>query len=139
MKDLNSILLAAKNKKMFHDNSELNELINSLLHIDNTLCLDWDRGAGEEWIRLFRRDSGMICMLHSKIGIAFVRFQETDGLLMKELEHLYLVEVDDYSSNEWKIDLTMLLKFIPEISWNVSQYSVDTEKMSLYDLYFATV
>lgn len=138
MKKLNSILISARNKKIFN-NDEIEELINGILKFDETICLDWDKEAGEEWIRLFRKENGMLCMLHRKIGIAFVRLFESDVIIKQMLSTIYVVDVEDYNLEEWQIDLKMLREFTPEISWNVSPHAVNTENMSLNDLYFATV
>ena len=138
MKELNSILISARNKKIFN-NDEIEELINSILQFDKTICLDWDKEAGEEWVRLFRQENGIMCMLHRKIGIAFVRLLESDIIIKQMLSKIYVVDVEDYNLEEWQIDLKMLREYTPEISWNVSPYAVNTENMSLNDLYFATV
>ena len=139
MKELNSIFISAKNKKVFCNDNEIDAIINAILQSDKTIYLDWDKGAGEEWARLFRKESGMICMLHRRIGVAFIRLLESDTIIKKVLSTIYAVEVEDYNLEEWRIDLYSLRESIPEISWNVSPYAVDTENMSLNDLYFATV
>jgi hypothetical protein len=139
MKDLNSIFINAKNKKTFHNYDEIDELIKDILQSDKTICIDCDKGAGEEWVRLFRQGTGIMCMLHRKIGIAFVRLLESDITIKKVLNTIYVVEVEDYNLEEWRIDLNILHECTPEITWNVSPYAVDTENMSLNDLYFATV
>ena len=45
--------------------------------------------AGEDWVRLFRQGSGLVCMFHRKIGVAFARLSEADIFLKKELSRLY--------------------------------------------------
>ena len=61
--------------------------------------------AGEDWVRLFRQGSGLVCMFHRKIGVAFARLSEADIFLKKELSRLYVVEVGDYNLEEWSVDL----------------------------------
>ncbi|MCQ2534746.1 MAG: hypothetical protein MJ172_09295 [Clostridia bacterium] len=78
-------------------------------------------------------------MIHRKIAIGFVRLLKSDITIKKMLNTIYVVEVEDYNLEEWRIDLNMLRESVPEITWNVSTYAVDIENMSLNDLYFATV
>lgn len=139
MKDLNDIFIKAKAKKIFKDDGEIEKIIRNILQVDSMICLDWDKGVGEDWIRFYREQSGVICMLHKKIGIAFVKTEEGNEKVINEINELYVVEIENYNLEEWCIDLDLLRERTPEMSWNVSPYSVDVENMSLNDLYFATV
>ena len=58
---------------------------------------------------------------------------------LKVLNSLTLVDVLNYSTEEWYVDLAVLNDKTPEISWNVSPHRINTENMSLNDLYFAIV
>ena len=49
------------------------------------------------------------------------------------------VNVLNYSIEELYVDLAVLNDKTPEISWNVSPHIINTENMSLNDLYFALV
>ena len=113
MKDLNSIFIDAKKKKTFRDDFEMENLINIILQSNNNIYLDWDKDTGENWIRLFQHT--------------------------KELRSIYVVETEDYDLEEWYIDLNILRECNPEIDWHASSNAVDVGKMSLNDLYFATI
>ena len=139
MKDLNEVFIEAKAKKLFKDDAEIEKIISNLLQADSMICLDWDKGAGEDWTRFYSQRNGVICMFHKKIGIAFVRKEEANEKVINELNELYVVEIENLNLEEWCIDLEVLKERTPEISWNVSPYAVDVESMSLNDLYFATV
>lgn len=52
---------------------------------------------------------------------------------------LALVDVLNYSIEEWYVDLAVLNYKTPEISWNVSPHIINAENMSINDLYFAIV
>lgn len=139
MKELSCILTNAKKMRIFRDDSEIDKIVNALLQSGKTVRLDWDKEAGEDWIRFFRQESGIICMIHRRIGIAFVRLSNSDTLLKRYLEGIYIVEVNDFSLDEWCIDLALLHECIPEIHWNASPHAVNTDRMSINDLYYATV
>ena len=139
MKDLNELFIKAKAHKTFNTEEEIDEVINCILQNDNTICLDWDKGAGEDWIRFYRQQSGVICMLHKRIGIAFVRTKELNEKIQDELSKLYLVNVDSYNLEEWCIDTELLENATPEVTWHASPNAVDVENISLNDLYYATV
>ena len=139
MKDLNSIFIDAKKKKTFRDDFEMENLINIILQSNNNIYLDWDKDTGENWIRLFQHSNVIICMLHRIIGVTFVRLSETYDLMKEELRSIYVVETEDYDLEEWYIDLNILRECNPEIDWHASSNAVDVGKMSLNDLYFATI
>jgi hypothetical protein len=52
---------------------------------------------------------------------------------------LALVDVLNYSIEEWYVDLAVLNYKTPEVSWNVSPHIINAENMSINDLYFAIV
>ena len=54
MKDLNDIFIKAKAKKIFKDDGEIEKIIRNILQVDSMICLDWDKGTGEDWIRFYR-------------------------------------------------------------------------------------
>ncbi|MCR5836092.1 MAG: hypothetical protein K6G88_06285 [Lachnospiraceae bacterium] len=139
MNSLNEVFVKAKERKVYKDLQEVKELLGGVLQIDQELKLDWDTGAGEEWARIINKNVGIICMLNTKIGIAFVRKKDCNNEVLKIISDLLLIDVKDYSTEEWNIDLDLLKCQTPEISWNVSLNAVDTEKLSLNDLYYATV
>lgn len=139
MRELSCIFTNAKETRIFRDDSEIAEIINAILHSDKTVHLDWDKEAGEDWIRFYRQESGLICMIHRRIGIAFVRLSNSGTLLTRCLRDIYIVEVESFSLDEWCIDLSYLYEYISEIHWNASPYAINTDRMSLSDLYYATV
>ena len=55
------------------------------------------------------------------------------------LNSLTLVDVLNYSTKEWYVDLAVLNDKTSEISWNVSPHIINAENMSINDLYFAIV
>ena len=46
---------------------------------------------------------------------------------------------DDYSSENWFIDVVDFKQKIPELYWHASEDAVNRNSFSLQDLYFATV
>lgn len=139
MQNLNIIFIKAKEKKYYNDILEFRSIIEQLIQANKNIVLDWDDGAGEEWARLIQKEVGVICMIHTKIGVAFVRHKYLNREAMGILNSLVVEEVLDYNSEDWYIDLSELKDKTPEVSWNVSPHVIDTESMSLNDLYFATV
>lgn len=139
MKDLGELLFRAKDKKIYKDIFEFKELINKIKEIDNGLELDWDTGAGEDWVQFVKKGVAIVCMLHTKIGIAFIRRDLIDSKTLELLQPLFVVYFYDYESEEWCIDLNLLKEKVPEIEWLVTKDAVNDKRMSLLDLYFATV
>lgn len=139
MKNLNIILIKAKEKKYYSNLLEFRSIVEQIIQADKNIVLDWDDGAGEEWARFIQKEVGVICMIHTKIGVAFVRQKYLNIEAMAILNSLVVEDVLDYNSEEWYIDLSELKDKTPEVNWNVSPHVIDTEMMSLNDLYFATV
>lgn len=78
-------------------------------------------------------------MVHTKIGIAFIR-KNYAGVPLKELMNdLWCEEVENYSAEEWKIDLTTVRHQLAEIMWHSSNDVVNSNQFSLNDFYFTTV
>ncbi len=138
MKDITSILLQVKQKFVFKDNKDFTQFIYEIIKKTH-LQLDWDTGAGEEWARLIADNFGVVCMVHTKIGIAFIRKNHDDVSLSELMDCLWCEEVENYSIEEWKIDLTVIHNQISEIIWHSTAETVNPNQFSLNDFYFATV
>ena len=139
MRSINEVFIKAREKKVYKNIIDFRNTIETVGHSDPNIIIDWDNGAGEEWARLIKSDIGIVCMMNTKIGIAFARKQNLNKETIQVLESLFIVEVVNFSSDEWFIDLDILREKTPEIDWNARVDAVNIEKMSLSDLYFATV
>lgn len=137
MRELSTILIKAKEKKVYQTLIEFCEVLSTIMKSDPEFDLDWDDGVIEEWARITKKQEGIVCMLNIKIGVAFIRKHELNSKTLIALDSLFLVDVLDYSSEIWCIDLDLLEKRIPEI--DLDPDVIDITKMSLDDLYFATV
>lgn len=139
MRDMLEVLRRAKHKKTFADQEEFEEALAQIQAADKTLKIDWDDGAGEEWARFSDQTDGTVCMINSKIRVAFVRSKYR----LPNIQHLLcdyeVVLTEDFCSDEWTIDLDKLKHEIPEIYWHTSEDAVNINHFSLDDLYFATV
>ncbi|MCI8669717.1 MAG: hypothetical protein HFI34_09385 [Lachnospiraceae bacterium] len=138
MENMMEVLKRAKDKKVFVNN-EFEELLMKILLADSNLKLDWDDGAGEEWARFSNRKEGIVCMINAKIGVAFIRKNYEFSNIKKILDMLEIVFTEDYSSDNWFIDLANLRQTIPELYWHASERAVNINNFSLDDLYFATI
>ncbi len=141
MRELSKIFVKAKEKKVYKNLAEFREVLNAVMESDVNLELDWDDGVVEEWARIIKQQVGIVCMLNIKIGVAFIRRYGLNSQTLTVLDSLFLVDVLDYSSEIWCIDLDFLEERIPEIVWGVDPDPdvIDVAKFSLDDLYFATV
>lgn len=138
MENLLDVLNRAKRKKVF-EYDEFEKLLNKIQISDSNLKLDWDDGAGEEWARFFSQNEGLVCMMNSRIGIAFIRKNYKFADMKKNLNMIEIVYVDDYSSDDWFVDLFEIKQLIPELYWHASEGAVNPKCFSLDDLYFATI
>lgn len=139
MKGMIEVLKNAKRKKVFIDEKEFEELVMRIMLKDNTLKLDWDDGAGEEWARLSNETHGIVCMMNVRIGIVFIRKTYDYAKIKDEIEMLEIVFVDSYCVDDWYINLENLRLSIPEIYWHTSGDAVNVDAFSLDDFYFATI
>lgn len=137
MRELSQLLIKAKKMKKYEDILEFENLIRKIEELKE-YELDWDTGAGEDWARFLNNNYEIVLMLHTKIGIVFLR-EDVSPNIYTILKELMIVEVHDYGSDEWCIDLSNITRDLPEINWLASKETVNPEKMSLQDLYFATV
>lgn len=138
MKDIIEIFKKARNKKIFLNN-EFQELLMKIQSADDSLELEWDSGAGEEWARFFSEEKGTVCMINARIGVAFIRKGYNSRKIKRVIDALEVVPVENYSVEEWRVDLDKLQQTVPEIFWHASQEAVDVNQFSLDDLYYASV
>lgn len=135
MRELGQLLLCAKK---YADISEFKNLIRKIVELKE-YKLDWDDEAGEEWARFFNDNCGIVLMLNKKIGIVFLKKGCVSSNTYKILKEQMIVEVDSFDSDDWCINITKIKRDLPEINWLASDQAVNTKKMSLKDLYYATV
>lgn len=139
MQDLSKILMEAKKKKVYENIDEFKDVLDEIMSSEINVVLDWDIDAGEEWARFIDRRKGVVGMLNTKIGIVFICNNFLKSLTLKKLDSLFLVKVSNYSSEEWYVDLSLLEREISEISWEGCFDQMDVTRLSLDDLYFATI
>lgn len=137
MKDILDVFKRAKEKKVFSGKQEFRNLIEQIQAADTSLQLDWDDACGEEWARFGNSINGQVCMISTNIGVAFIREGYNFEMLKETCSDLEVVFTENYSIEQWYIDLERLKKEVPEIHWYAG--SVDTNCFSLDDLYFATI
>lgn len=139
MKDMLETLKQAKQNKIFTNQKEFKDVLTQIQLADIELRLDWDDGAGEEWARFSNLTDGIVCMVNARLGLAFIkkkyRFQNIEHIL----KNFEIVFIENYSSNDWSIDVNKLKTEISEIYWHASEDAVNTKCFSLDDFYFATV
>lgn len=139
MRELSAIFIKAKKTRVYKDITEFEDFLMKIMKSDSNLELDWDDGAGEEWAMIIKPKVGIVCMLNTRIGIGFIRRMELSSNTLIVLDSLFLMDVLDYTSEIWCMDLEKLGKQIPEISCEGCSDVIDVTKMSLLDLYFVSV
>lgn len=139
MRELSAMFIKAKKKRVYKDMTEFEDLLKKIIKSDSNLELDWDDGAGEEWAMIIKTNVGIVCMLNIRIGIGFIRKMELSSKTLIILNPLFLVDVLDYTSEIWCMDLEKIEKQIPEICCEGCTDVIDVTKMSLHDLYFVSV
>lgn len=139
MKDMLEVLKRAKMKKIYPNHNAFKNLLTQIEAASNSLILDWDDGAGEEWAKLYSSKEGCVCMISAQIGVAFIRKSYRNKAVLGVLNSVLTIFTEDYSSVEWSIDLEALKTEVPEIYWHSSENAVHSSSFSLDDLYFATI
>lgn len=135
MRNLIEVLEKAKKRPLFTI-PKIKGLIDLMMTQEKELTLDWDDGAGEDWIRLGNKYYGVAYIIHKIVPINFIRrsyfkdiqFDFCDGVL-----------VDNYGVEEWCVDLERLKRSTPEMSWYYSPEEINFNEFSLEDLYFTSV
>jgi len=139
MYDLLNVLLEAKKKLIFKTTGSFTNVLKEIEQSDNSLILDWDKGAGEEWARFIHCEIGKVYMLNSRIGIIFVCKAYFDSIPQTLYAQYSVYLVDNFIKKEWYISLNALKEEIPEIVWHTSEDIINSGRFSLDDLYFATI
>jgi hypothetical protein len=135
MKNMLIELLRAREKKIYCDNEFENTLL-ELKKINAKNQIKWDVRAGEEWA--FLNNPNLSIMLNRRIGICFIRGSITD-IYLEKLNMCNCVYVNDFSTQEWFINLDSLKNNVPEIIWPISNDGVNPKGFSLDEFYFETV
>lgn len=139
MNDMIKVLEKAREFPLFGGNEEIKNLIAAICAKDSSLIVDWDDDAGEEWVRLCSKVHGKVFMMHTQLRIVFIRKSYDFDLISDALEQIAVIFTDNYSADEWYIDLFELKNNFPEISWHACEEAVNPDCFSLDDLYYATV
>lgn len=137
-KDITEILIRAKKKYVFRDKEQFIKLMNCLIASDSDLTLNYDSGAGEEWAIIVHQKKGKVCMIHTKIGITFLK-KDSDVFFEECFYDLYVELTEDFGAEKWHIDLNRLAVEVPEIYWHSGEDTINRNQFSLDDFYFATV
>lgn len=141
-KDITEVFIRAKNKYVFTDKAHFIQRMDQIIASHSGLILDYDDGAGENWAVIVHKNKGKVCMIHTKIGIVFLK-KDGDLFLGKVFDdlfdNLYVELTEDFSTEQWHIDLARLIQEVPEIDWHSNENTVNRNRFSLDDLYFATV
>ena len=138
MREICKIFIDAKKKNKYKSFIEFQHFLESIQKSDSKIRLDWYYDAGEEWARFLKNGKGIVCMMNRKIGVAFIRKNELSNRTKQILKKILIIEDADFDTQEWYIDHS-LLNNIPEIVWSASPNAVDIGRMSLNDLYYATI
>ncbi len=139
MEDMLKVLKKGREKKIFNDKEEFIKLLKQMQSADESLELDWDDGAGEEWAIFYTSKNGTVCMMNVKIGVAFFRKSYDINILNGIIDDLQIVYTEDYCTEQWYINFDELKSSIPEIYWHSAEEVVNRNSFSLDDLYFATI
>lgn len=133
LKDLTADFIKAGSKGSWNGH-DIDIVLDKVLLKYSSLKIDWDKGAGEEWIRLYDDKYGIVCMMHCKIKIIFAK-----KIDLSFLNNVTVIKVSDFNAAEWKIDLNVIAESCPGLCWDASPNAVDPVGFSLLDLYFASV
>lgn len=139
MEDMLKVLKRGRDKIIFKDKEEFIKLLRQIQLADESLELDWDDGAGEEWAIFYNNKIGTVCMMNVRIGVAFFRKKYDIKKLNSILDELEVVYTEDFCTEQWYIDLKELKNSIPEIYWRSAGDDRTPNSFSLDDLYFETV
>ncbi len=130
--DITEFFIKAKEKGTW-DTARFKELILLLKARFPQLIFDRDEGAGEEWLRIYHNEYGIIAMLHTKIKIIFTRIFDFSGFG----SYFDIIEINSFNKADCKINLNVINLQCPELCWHSD--AVKPDRFSLQELYFATV
>ena len=108
-----------------------------LQHLRGT-TLDWDEWAGEEWARVLL-DRTVLALIHVQTPLVFMLATYLRKDLASELSEIgsHTVSVDDFEEKHYKVDQSRLKEVFPGKLWPSD--AIDPEKLSIFDLWWATV
>lgn len=139
MRDLFTVLFQAQAMRPRIGYFKLKQIVLDIQTADVSLRMDWDEGAGEEWIRFIHPTEGLVMMIHDVVPIAFIKSTYNVLLIDKAITHFLVIQSENFDSAEWTVNVDRLTRDIPEIVWHASISAVDPDCFSLNDLYYATV
>jgi len=130
--DITDFFVNAKTKGVWNI-SQFKELILLMKAIFPSLTFDWDEGAGEEWLRIYHNEYGVVAMMHTKIKIIFTRIFDFSQFN----SYLDIIKFNNFNTAYYRINLDVMNLKCPELYWHSDV--IKSDKFSLQDLYFATV
>lgn len=111
------------------------ELQGFVSDIEKHFSIEFDKSAGEEWIRLYY-NSRVFGMLHTKIKIAFCTPLISKMGLSNSIS---VIKVSSFNDAVYSIDINAISDKCPALHWHAVKEAVDPCHFSLIELYYATV
>lgn len=129
--DITELFISAYADGIWKD-SELQGFVSD---IEKHFSIEFDKSAGEEWIRLYY-NSRLFGMLHTKVKIAFCTSLNSEIDLSNRIS---VIKASSFEDAVYSIDIETISNKCPELHWHAVKEAVDPCHFSLKELYYATV
>jgi|LSQX01.2.fsa_nt_gb hypothetical protein len=139
LKSLTDEIMKAIKKNADWTSNELTTVVEAWKKTDHSLKIDWDTGAGENWVSFFLNYE-RIGMLGVSVPILFLDSSYAGANDKCQLfKAVHVVHVDDFDAKEWFMDMEQFNKLVPELSWRANIDAVNPNSMSINDFWFETI
>lgn len=129
--DITELFISAYANGIWKD-SELQGFISD---IEKHFSIEFDKSAGEEWIRIYY-NSCLFGMLHTKVKIAFCTPLNSEIDLSNRIS---VIKVSSFDDAVYSIDINAISDKCPALNWHAVKEAVDPCHFCLKELYYATV
>ncbi len=131
------ILISVKYQRNW-SKGQLIQLIKRWEKKNTAIWFDCDFESGEQWVRVFK-DDYMFGLIGVGVPILFLdTFFERSNINYKSIKDVHVVMEIDFDAKAWILDLEIFEKAFPQV-WHASSDSINPERMSINDFWYATV
>ncbi|MGK7873403.1 MAG: hypothetical protein AB4426_08835 [Xenococcaceae cyanobacterium] len=136
--DLTPFFIEARSHLKNWSKPQLLDILSSIPQLIPQVRIDWDRGAGEDWVSL-SVGKQWIGIIRVDTPIAFFLDEYSDNISHLLASHnVKLIAVKSLSEEGFKLDLYQVHQIIPG-GWHADPDAVDLDSLSIADLWYATI
>lgn len=117
---------------------KLKDILLSIIQAIPDAKIDWDRGCGEYWVTI-KKNKQELGIIRVDTPLAFFIDEYSDCVAnIMSVYQVKLIAVSGFSEPGFKLDINQVEQIMPGF-WHAEAEAVNSENLSISDLWYATI